>query len=119
MTNLAIVGSRYYKNYKSFIIEVEKWIQENHKPDKIISGGATGVDSMAKKYAHDNNITLIEYLPNWQKFGKSAGPKRNKLIIDDATHLLAFVGPKSVGTYDSIRKAEDKKINVKQIKVDQ
>jgi hypothetical protein len=58
--------------------------------DHIVSGGAKGADTLAKKIAKMEGIKLIEHLPDWDKYGKPAGPIRNKLIIDDCDVVLAF-----------------------------
>ena len=109
---LAIVGSRTYSEYSNFCVHIERWIKTNHTIDVIVSGGAQGVDSLAKKYANDHNIPISIHYANWVKYGRSAGPIRNQLIVDDATHLVAFPDKRSVGTWDSVNKAKKKKIAV-------
>ena len=58
---------------------------------------------MARRFATENHFLLLEYLPDWKKYGKIAGPKRNQLIVNDASHMIAFPldGP---GTKDAIKK---------------
>ena len=105
MIRLALVGSRRHNNYSIFEKHVKDWIAKNGKPDIIISGGADGLDSLARKFAREENYTFVEYLPDWKRFGKRAGPIRNQLIVDDSTHMIAFPldGP---GTADSINKMD-------------
>lgn len=88
--NLAIVGSRYYNDYNEFSNHLETLIKEIGMPNKIIAGGASGTDTMAKKFALSKKIKFIEYLPDWKKFSKSVGLIRNQYIIDDATHLISI-----------------------------
>lgn len=56
---LAIVGTRKpeinYDDWKDYIDAI--------KPTRIISGGATGIDSYAKRYADEHDIPCTEYLP--------------------------------------------------------
>jgi len=47
---LAIVGSRTFENYDLVCAEVAK-IQETQNVDLIVSGGAKGADTLAKKFA--------------------------------------------------------------------
>lgn len=103
MIRLAIVGSRYHNDYETFRQHILDWIDINGRPDVIISGGAEGLDSLARKFANEEKITLIEHLPDWKRYGKRAGPIRNQLIVNDATYMIAFPldGP---GTKDSINK---------------
>lgn len=114
MINLAIVGGRDYADYTNFKIIVDEYIKEIGTPSKIISGGAMGVDTMAEKYANENNIPITVLKPDWNKLGKKAGILRNTDIIEASTHVLALPTQKSVGTHDSINKA--KKLN-KELKV--
>nr|QBK89510.1 MAG: DNA recombination-mediator protein A [Pithovirus LCPAC001] len=88
------------------------WIKSNFYPKLIISGGAKGVDTLAQKYAQDNNIEMKIHHAEWNKYGKSAGPIRNQLIVNDITHLLALPVKNSVGTYSTINKAKKSNKNV-------
>lgn len=107
MINLAIVGCRSYDDYKTFKTILDDFIDEiGSKPDTIISGGAKGIDSMAEKYAKDNNIPVNIFYPDWDKYGRVAGILRNTNIINSSTHVIALPSKKSVGTYDSINKAK-------------
>lgn len=110
---LGIVGYRNYNDYENFCIEVNKYLN-GVKPEMIISGGATGVDTMAQRYAQEYNIKMEIYLAEWNKYGKKAGPLRNSQIIKYSTDILAFVSKKSIGTIDTINKAikENKKIKI-------
>lgn len=88
---VAVVGSRgiIVTNLENYLpIEV----------DEIISGGAIGVDTSARKYALANGIKLTEFLPEYKKYGRSAPLKRNIKIIEHADLVLAFWDGKSTGT---------------------
>lgn len=39
--------------------------------DEIVSGGARGVDDSAREYARTNHIKLTEFLPEYDKYGRS------------------------------------------------
>ncbi len=88
---LAIIGSRNCKNIK--IEEHLKYI-----PDTIISGGARGADTYAREFANKHNLKLIEFLPEYEKYGKGAPLVRNKLIVEQCDCLIAFWDGKSHGT---------------------
>lgn len=88
---VAVIGSRglHVKNLEVFL-----------PPDttEIISGGARGVDASAREYAQHHGLKLTEYLPEYQKYGKSAPLKRNITIIENADLVLAFWDGTSHGT---------------------
>jgi hypothetical protein len=73
--------------------------------DAIISGGAKGADSLAKRLAADIETNYIEFLPDWEKDGKAAGFIRNQQIVDASDIVIAFWNGVSKGTEDSINKA--------------
>ena len=101
MKNIAIVGSRSFNNY-DLLEKTLKTIYKNNKIGKIISGGASGADTMAERFAKENNIPTEIFLPDWNKYGKSAGFIRNKDIIEAADFVFIFWDGKSKGTKHDI-----------------
>lgn len=119
---LAVVGSRDFIDEK-FIFKKLDSLHKESKISAIISGGARGVDSIAKAWAIKNlgKENYIEKLPDWdtpaegvpmkrnaygKMFNPIAGHMRNSLIVNECTHLIAFWDGKSAGTKDSIDKAK-------------
>ena len=76
----------------------------------IVSGGARGVDASARAYALSHGIELIEFFPEYDRYGRSAPLKRNILIIQNADLVLAFWDGKSHGTAHVIHQCEKLKI---------
>lgn len=79
---------------------------------RIVSGGATGVDSLAELFAKKHDIPLVVHAADWRRFGRRAGPMRNKNIIRDIDILLAFPSEHSVGTLHTIQEAQHNNKNV-------
>ena len=88
---VAVVGSRGLK-----INDLGKYIPD--EVTEIISGGAKGVDTSAKEYALSHGIKLTEFLPEYERYGRSAPLKRNIQIIETADVVLAFWDGSSRGT---------------------
>lgn len=103
---IAVIGSRglTVKNLGHYL---PKDITE------IVSGGARRIDTCAKEYAVANNIKLTEFLPEYEKYGRSAPLKRNLQIIDYADEVLAFWDGKSRGTKYVIDNCKKKNKNVR------
>ena len=98
---LAIVGSRTFNDYdkmKSFIIENFNLNEITH----IVSGGARGADSLGEQFAKEYNKELIVFNAEWDKYGKSAGFKRNVDIINECDCCVAFWDGNSKGTKHDI-----------------
>jgi len=100
--NIAIVGSRTFKDYDLLINTMRRFQGEI---DTIVSGGATGADSLGKRFADYWHIATMIFKPDWDKYGKSAGFRRNQHIVDYSDMVVAFWDGKSKGTKDTIEKA--------------
>lgn len=74
---------------------------------EIISGGAMGIDTSARIYARTHQLPFREYLPEYEKYGRSAPLKRNITIIENADLVLAFWDGRSPGTAYVIRKCRE------------
>lgn len=118
--NLAIVGSRTFSNYDNFeqhvLDTLKEWDYDVKSIEKIISGGAKGADTLAKMFANNHGIHLVEYLPDWNKHGKAAGIIRNADIVNACDHIIAFPSKNGKGTQNSIQRAQNS-VPPKKIKV--
>ena len=99
---LAIVGSRSFTDYNFLVEEIRKGFGK-YKIECVVSGGATGADTLGARFANENGIPLVEYKPEWDKYGKKAGSMRNVDIINNCTHCIAFWDGKSHGTKFDIK----------------
>lgn len=112
--NLGIVGSRTFSDYELMCKQLEKIkARLGIDIDTIISGGAKGADSLGARYARDNDIGLIEHLPEWEKHGKGAAFIRNSLIVRDSDIIIAFWDGESRGTQHTLTLADKKHVPYK------
>lgn len=110
---VAIIGSRNITDKSYIYKQLDSFFKDN-KPELIVSGGAHGPDKIGIAWALENKINVKEFLPDWERYKKSAGFIRNTQIVEAADLVIAFWDGLSKGTKDSINKA--KKLN-KQIKI--
>ena len=75
---LAIIGTKKFTDFKL----LSSILKEISNIKMIISGGAFGTDTLAKKFAIQNEIKFKEFPPDYKKFGDKAMNIRNKLIVE-------------------------------------
>ena len=86
-------------------------------PTEIVSGMAPGVDTLAVQYAQENNLPLQQFWAEWNFYGKSAGPIRNRKMAEYGDALIAIWDGESRGTKNMIEEATKRglKVYVKRI----
>lgn len=104
---LAIIGGRDFNDYDLLRKCMGLFIFEDIE---IISGGATGADSLGERYARNYALSIVIFKPEWEKYGKSAGFIRNQTIVNNCDMVLAFWDGESRGTADTIAKAKKAKV---------
>jgi len=98
---LAVIGSREIIDFDTVESIIEDFIDDrlNNKVSCIISGGANGVDTIAKNFATKYKYDYIEFLPYFK-----IGPRgydvndyfvRNEQILDNADAVLIIWDGKS------------------------
>lgn len=107
---ISIIGSRAFNDYDFLKKTILESIDVNDI-DEIVSGGANGADKLGELFAEEFNKSTNIYLPDWEKYGKSAGFIRNADIIKNSDYVFAFWDGASKGTLNSINTA--KKLNKK------
>ena len=107
----AIIGSRSFDNYN---LVCETLSEYENQITLMVSGGAKGADKLGEKWAKEKNKEVLIFYPEWEKYGKSAGFRRNKDIIENSDIVFAFWDGQSKGTQSSIELS--KKLN-KELKI--
>ena len=104
---LVIVGSRSITNkvylYMALIAAIGNGVITAADQVEIISGGAKGVDSLAKEYAIDKDYIYREFLPDYKKYQKAAPLIRNKEMADYGDVLIAVWDGVSTGTQHIVK----------------
>ncbi len=95
---VAIVGSREPGSFT--VLRMLDEIPRNCT--ELVSGGAKGIDAMARECAELLHIPCKEFLPDYAHLGRGAPHARNLQIIAYADLVLAFWDFSSHGTRDTI-----------------
>lgn len=61
----------------------------------VIEGGAKGADAMAAQFAVDYMAPRqhVQFPANWEKYGRAAGPIRNKQMLDEGKPDIVVAFP--------------------------
>lgn len=102
---IAVFGSRDISNYYSHIVNL--YVAHFPRNTEVVSGGARGIDELAKMAAFKYNLGYKEFPADWDKYGKAAGFVRNTWIADYVDCGIAFWDGKSHGTQDTINKLKE------------
>ena len=103
---VAVIGSRGL-----FIQNLGEYLPS--ETTEIVSGGAKGIDTCARDYAQSHGVKLTEFLPEYDKYGRSAPLKRNVTIIQNSDLVLAFWDGQSHGTKFVIDKCRELGVPIK------
>lgn len=79
-----VCGSRDWHD----TLKIRKRIQALPETAVIITGGARGADEIAHAYALLMGMTTEVYPADWWKYGRAAGPRRNKKMLDSGADLV-------------------------------
>lgn len=115
---ILITGSRDWTNKQAVedaILDLANWYPFQWEDVVIVHGQCpTGADKIADDFAKECGITTDPHPADWDAFGKYAGPKRNKEMVDlGADVVLAFPKGASRGTRGCMKFAREAGLTVK------
>ena len=114
-----IAGSRSFTNYEKLKKHIDFYVSKikTNYQIIIISGGAKGTDLLGEQYAEENGFKIEKYLPDWKSYGKSAGIKINKIMVETSDYIICFWDGISKGTKSTIDYARqfNKPLRVKKV----
>ena len=121
--HILICGGRHFDNYNLLESTVTNYLIQQgikNKNLEIVSGHCPGADLLGEKFSKEHKTALRVFPAQWTRYGKAAGPLRNKEMINylssfDNKLVIAFVSPNSKGTRNTIALARKLKINVIEI----
>ena len=109
-----IAGGRHFDDYNLVKERCDFFLSEKMKSHQviIISGHASGADSLGERYASEHGLKTELHPADWKAHGKAAGPIRNKEMAEVADALIAFWDGASRGTKNMIDTAKSKGLKV-------
>ena len=110
-----VCGGRDFNDYGFLVGEMNRLNHERGPFHVIIHGNARGADFMASLWAKNNKITQWPVPAEWSKYGRGAGPRRNKKMLGMSPRLvIAFPGGK--GTRNMMKLARSAGVEVIEVR---
>ena len=113
--HVLVTGGRDYANEYEECEALDRLLEAaegRHLRMVVIQGGASGADAIARQWAWNNNVRLVNERANWAIDGKGAGPRRNQRMIDRHTPDLCLALPGGTGTADMVERCVKARIPV-------
>lgn len=102
-----IAGGRDYIFSEADINRLDNIIEQI---TEVVSGCARGADTCGEKWAESHGIPVKKFPADWDRFGKSAGHRRNQQMAEYAQAVVLFPG--GFGTADMAKRAKRMKLLV-------
>lgn len=120
---LLICGGRHFSDYETLSDEAEKILSDysvTYADVEIVSGHCEGADQLGERFAKEHGMSLKIFPAEWKKYGRAAGPIRNKKMVEyisecDRCAVLAFVSKNTKGTNNTLSLAKAKGIRTVKI----
>lgn len=105
MFRVIIAGGQYFEDYNTLKAYADRMLSNITDEIQIVSGCASGADALGERYAQEKGYSLKRFPADWNSYGRSAGPKRNRQMAQYADALIAFWDGVSRGTKNMIDEA--------------
>lgn len=116
---IVVAGCRNYENYDEAKAFIDFCISKIRLEYTLIfiSGASSGADALGERYAKENGYKIERYPALWDKYGRAAGPIRNKEMAKNCDMVICFWDRKSRGTRNMLECAKElnKAIKIKYI----
>ena len=102
---LIIAGSRTFTDYQMLC---QVLAPDRHRITQVITGGARGADQLGYRWAWKHTVRHQLFRAEWERFGKSAGMRRNHQMAQAGDVLVACWDGQSPGTGPMIQCMEQR-----------
>lgn len=110
-----VFGSRDFFDYQQVKSKLDDLLL-GYEDIEIVSGHCAGVDKLGERYAEEKGYKLTIFEADWDAYGKSAGPIRNRKMARYSGRGSLAVGFRlnnSKGATDMAKAADDHGLVVK------
>ena len=105
-----VCGGRNYRNREHVFM-----VLDSIQPSVVIHGGAKGADQLAGDWAKERKVECRTYPAQWDRYGKSAGFRRNEQMLQQEKPKLVIAFPGGNGTAHMVRTARQRGYRVTEV----
>lgn len=107
-----MAGTRTFDDYELLKSKLDFFLK-NKTNVEIVSGTARGADQLGERYAVERGFAVKKFPADWDRYGKSAGYKRNAQMAEYADAAVIFWDGISRGSMHMINLAKEKGLPVR------
>lgn len=109
MFTLIVSGSRHWDDRETLFHALDE-VKKSHETLRVVQGGCDGVDFLTAHWCLENEVPCVTCKADWKTHGRSAGPIRNRRMLEDFKPDLVYCFPQanSRGTRNMISLARTK-----------
>lgn len=103
---LIIAGTRSFNDYQlleNSIIPMFLHISHLEDIEEVVSGCCSGADQLGEKWGKALYKKITRFPADWKKYGKAAGPIRNRQMAEYADQAIVFWDGSSKGALNMIQ----------------
>ena len=112
---IIVCGGRHFEDYTRLKAIMKDYLDKNviaPTDVEIVSGHCQGADMLGERYAEEHGCALTVFPAEWKKYGRAAGPIRNKQMVDSIANakkkaVIAFVSENTRGTKNTVAYAKN------------
>jgi hypothetical protein len=108
-----VAGGRDFTDYNLLKETMDHLLQNRLSNVEIVSGTARGADELGERYAIEKGLPIHRKPADWDRYGKSAGYRRNVEMAKYADACVCFWNGKSRGTKHMIDLATKEGLKLK------
>lgn len=110
-----IAGTRTITDKDVVFDFIEECRTEEFVISEVVCGRANGVDALGARWAEYRWKPIAFFPADWERSGKSAGPKRNKQMAEYADALILIWDGKSRGSANMLKEAKKRKLVIREL----
>lgn len=88
---LIIAGGRDYHFSEADVAHLDSLLA-TMPIDEVVTGAATGADRCGSQWARSRGLPVREFPADWDRYGRQAGPIRNRAMANYADAVILFPG---------------------------